>query len=513
LLLKNEFSYELEVHMKKRWIILFCLLLALAACTANTVMEPEAEVAQQSAADTQPVPVERDTAEDEPVVESEAEPATQTDALAAVPVVRFTSARHELTLIDPQTSEEMAAFAPITIGRNYNFLLAPDGNTLAFIGYQTDDFYNGKLHLIDLRNWQAVETDIAIPRFSTTMTFSPDSTRLAIAHQGLFANSNGYPQGYKLTLIDVTSRTVITETEVAFEPTLLAFTPDGASLIAYGGQLAPQKVEDAEPAHAVMMNAADLSVTWEQLLPDVLQGNYIGEETAGGEIAMTGYHPAVVLSPDRMTLYIVHADDDRLTTVSFTERRMETVEVRPPQTFFDRLMALTAGVAHAKYYDGTDKQAVLSPDGSRLYVVGWTADTTVTEEGEYLFDSQSHGLKVIDTSDGTEITSLEIDAAGVAMAADGSQLYIYGWSGQSPYTDVYDPATLEKVKRLDGQLAFPGRTIDGRPLLLSNTTLMNNNQTRLTVLDPLTLERVSTKAYSTYSQFLTDQRLVGYSGH
>jgi hypothetical protein len=501
--------------MKTRWIVLLCLLLALAACTANTVMEPEAAVPQQdTTADTQPVGVDRDmsdTAEDEPAIGSE-ETAAQPDLQAAIPVVRFTSLKHHLYLLDPQTGEEIAAFEPIAIGRNFNFLLAPDGNTLAVIGYRTDDFYNGKLHLIDLRNWQGVETDIEIPRFSSTMAFSPDSTRLAIAHQGLLTNHDGQPQDYMLTVVDVNNRAIAAETEVAFEPALLYYTPDGASLIAYGGQLAPQRVEEAQPAHAVLMSAADLSVTWEQLLPDVLHGNYIGEEVAGGEIAMSGYHPAAVFSPDKMTLYIVHADEDRLTTVHFADRRMETVEVRPPQTLLDRLIALTAGVAYAKYYDGTDKQAVLSPDGSRLYVVGWTADTTVTEEGEYLFDSQAHGLKVIDTGNGTEVASLEIEAAGIALSADGTQLYIYGWSGQSPYTDVYNAATLEKVRRLDGQQAFPGRAVDGRPLLLANTYLFND-QTRLAILDPITLEQISANVFGSYAQFLTDQRLVGYSGH
>jgi dipeptidyl aminopeptidase/acylaminoacyl peptidase len=513
-----------EVKMKKGLFILFCLLLALAACTAQTVMEPEAAApSQEESADTQPVGVDRDTdstvTENETAAETQAEtaaePAVALSPLNGIPVVRFTGAKNELYLFDLATGEEMESFAPMNIGRNFNFLLAPDGQTLAVIAYSTDDFYNGKLHLIDLNTWQAVETDVHIPKFSSAMAFSPNGTRLVIAHQGRGVGYNGQPENYILTVVDVTTAAqaaIASEITVAFAPKLLSYTPDGASIIVYGGELAPQKTAEAQPAHAVLLNAADLSVAWEQLLPGVLDGDYFSEEVANGETAMIGYHPATVLSPDKMTLYIVHADEDKLTTVNFTDRHAETVEVRPPQTFFDRLMALTAGVAYAKYYDGTDKQAVLSPDGSRLYVVGWTADTTVTEEGEFIFDSYAHGLKVIDTSNGTEVASLEIDAAGIKMSADGTQLYIYGWNGESPYTDVYDAASLEKVTHLDNNLAFPGRGLDGRPLLLSNTYLFNN-QSRLAILDPTTLEQVSVNVMGGYGQFLTDQRLVGYGGH
>lgn len=508
--------------MKKGLVLLLCLLLLLAACTPATVSQPEAALPQEeTAADTQPVAVDREEdspADSEPVAETEAETASTGAAspLAGIPVVRFTGAKHQLYLFDSQTGEQMDAFAPIEIGRNFNFRLAPNGKTLAVLGYLTDDFYSGKLHLIDLTTWQATETTVMIPKFSTAMAFSPDSSRLVIAHQGRGVGYNAQPENYILTIVDLavpSEARVASEITVDFAPKLLSYTPDGHSIVVYGGELAPDKTADAQPARAVLYNAADLSLAWEQTLPGVLDGDYFSEEVANDEMAMIGYHPAAVLTPDKMTLYIVHADEDKLTTVNFTDRRMETVEVRPPQTFLDRLMALTAGTAYAKYYDGTDKQAVLSPDGSRLYVVGWTSDTEILESGEYTFDAYAHGLKVIDTGNGEEIASLDIEAAGISLSADGSQLYIYGWnSSGTPYTDIYDATSLEKVTHLDNSQAFLGQTVDGRPLLLSNTYL-SDNQSRLAILDAVTLEPLGVNVLGSYAQFLTDQRLVGYSGH
>ncbi|MCI0393473.1 MAG: hypothetical protein L0332_10415 [Chloroflexi bacterium] len=486
--------------MKKGTSLLFCLALIIAACAAPTATGPETALTEP---DTAAVEL---AAADEVEQETDARPGA---APAGIPVIGWNYPNHELVQIDPQSGEEIAGVTPIKLGRGYDYVLSPDGRTLAVIAYTTEDGRNGKLHLIDLAAWQGVETAIEIDKWTDTLAFSSDGGRLVIAYPGRLAGFNGQPENYIIVVVDVARQAIVAETTVLFAPKLVAFTPDDRSLVVYGGELAPEKDENAQPAHAALLNATDLSVTWEQLLPGILDGNYLGEEVANGEQAMIGWRPATALSPDKMTLYIVHADEDKLTTVDFAGRGTQTVEIRPAQTLLDRLLALTAGVAYAKYYDGTEKQAVISPDGSRLYVVGWTSDTTVSEDDEWSFDYYAHGLKVIDTASGAEIASLDLQASGVSLSADGRQLYVVGWiSSNRPFTEVYDATSLELITRLPDRLASATQTLDGRPVLLSTTYV--GNSTRLAVIDGVTLEELSTVVVGDYAQFLANQRLIGY---
>ena len=58
---------------------------------------------------------------------------------------------------------------------------------------------------------------------------------------------------------------------------------------------------------------------------------------------------------------------------------------------------------------------------------------------------------------------------------------------------MVDAETLEKVHRIEEKAVAVGRRLDGTPILLSTTTLQNG-QTELAVLDPTTLEVISSSA-------------------
>ena len=184
---------------------------------------------------------------------------------------------------------------------------------------------------------------------------------------------------------------------------------------------------------------------------EVTDGQYRVAE-GNGPGAYVWWTPAVVPSPDRQMLYIVHADEDKLTTVDFAHRSVTSVEIGPARSWLEQLMALGAGIAYAKTLDGTRKHAVLSSDGTRLYIVGETGKSTQDANQEWQFTQTPLNLQVVDVASGVQIAKVETQANEISLSPDGSQLYLRGWSDSGvPWTDVLDAARLEVVTRLTGR--------------------------------------------------------------
>src|SRR4030067_286304 len=89
-------------------------------------------------------------------------------------------------------------------------------------------------------------------------------------------------------------------------------------------------------------------------LPAILDGTWCREGCAelNAETRMVYWSPAVMYDPLRNRLHILHADEDRLTTVDLQGRSARSLEIRPARTWIERFLALTAGVAEAKYWPG-----------------------------------------------------------------------------------------------------------------------------------------------------------------
>jgi WD40-like Beta Propeller Repeat len=197
----------------------------------------------------------------------------------------------------------------------------------------------------------------------------------------------------------------------------------------------------------------------------------------------------VVFAPDKDVLYIVHADKDRLTAVDFGHHQVRTVDIRQPVSLFDRLMALTAGVAYAKTPDGYFKNAVISPDGKRLYILAQETHSTLNEKtGIWETQQTPLGMKVVQTVDGLDVSHLQTQATDIAISPDGNTLYLRSWSSlvntAAPYTEIWDMPHHDLLKRLGGQYLTPSRQINGKPVLLLSG--MDNGITFQAILDAQT---------------------------
>jgi len=384
-----------------------------------------------------------------------------------------------LHLIDPETGLDIPGYAPISLGRSYAYAPSPDRNTLAVVVYPSNNSpKGGRLNLIDLQSWQMVTTSVEIDQWNTQMTISPDNQKLAIT-TGRQGESNA--QG-ELALVDIAQRTALGEVKFDFLPTHIRFTSDSGALMVYGPASWDLSYRPASQAQIVLLNIPRLDVVWRTTLSEILDGfipNEATQETSKSSAPGLGeggwMQPAVVFAPDKDTLYIAHAKEDRLTTVDFTSRKVQAVDIHVPMSLLDRLVALTAGVAYAKVPDGNFKTAVISPDGQKLYILGEDIRSTKNSmTGQWETSQTPLGMKVVRTSDGAELGYFDIQASDAAISEDGNTLYLRSWgeynsNASVPFTLIWDIARQETLARLDGHYLEPGRKFNGEPVLLSNS--------------------------------------------
>jgi hypothetical protein len=329
----------------------------------------------------------------------------------------------------------------------------------------------GRLHLVDLGAWQMRATDLALDAWPDVFLYSADGARLLVTDAG--------GGEYQARLLDTGTGALLAESHLPFAARLAAFTPDGAGLMVYGASYPDRSGLNPQP-RAALLETATLTVVWEQALPDIRHGQYAPEGTQNVHDESYWWQPGTAFDPAAGRLYLVHADDEKLTTVDYGARSVTTVDVAPPQSWLDRLMALTAGVAEAKMLNGSEKQALLSPDGQRLYVLGYRyeyAQATATRT--------PLGLQVIETATGTEAGRLDTAAASLQLAPGGQFLLLTEWAGETPVTEVVRLEDLAVSQRLPGLELRVTRSPGGSPRLVAQTEQASVNTVRL--FDPATL--------------------------
>jgi DNA-binding beta-propeller fold protein YncE len=216
----------------------------------------------------------------------------------------------------------------------------------------------------------------------------------------------------------------------------------------------------------------DLSPRWSAELKGVRDGIFpIDESVTEANIHEPGQafyiSPGLAFAPERDTLYVVHADSEQLTTVDFESQKVETVDIRARLTWFERLLALSAGVAHAKIGDGIIRQAVVSPDGQFLYVVGVNNMTVVDQQGNWQMEQTPLGLEILQTSDGSRVSRFESNGTELSLSPDGRFLYLINWGKTTPSTEIFDTVTQQVVLRKDKISAMPTLLMNGEFLLTS----------------------------------------------
>jgi hypothetical protein len=148
-----------------------------------------------------------------------------------------------------------------------------------------------------------------------------------------------------------------------------------------------------------------------------------------------------------------------------------TIELVSAQSPLDALGTWLVPTAYAKLVPGTDRTAVLDPDGRRLYV----ATTRRTQSDDFRdFSEVALGGFVVDT-DTLEIAGrIDRPVGALALSPDGARLLATGTDVESRHDEagvvtphglyVLDPVSLEELAHIPsaGPMRVAGFSADGR---------------------------------------------------
>jgi hypothetical protein len=419
-------------------------------------------------------------------------------ALLAYPGTAYSG--YELGPVDPATGQPIPGHSPIQIGHGTVFGMqyeySGDGRRLALIesrGESCEPFMGGTscrptadlLHLIDLEAWQEITATLPGAGWVSTLAFSLDGERLALDYNNAKSSI--------ILLVNPTDGQFVSKTQLDFRPEQIAFTPDGRSLAVYGQPMsdAPGITEPGSP-RLVALQAVEggaFKKLWELELQGVDSGQWCleGCDASHGQQLFAYYQPGVLFSSAEAKLYILHADGEQMGIVDLATGRIDTVPIGAPQSWIERLLSLTAGVAQAKGgMRGATEHAVLSPDGSKLYTIATTWDAELNQDGFWESKQTKNEVQVIDLKSRQIIAHEPTQAYTLRIDPTGKYLLLDAWVNTGQSTWVLAADGLSHVNSQLGWQVLPARGMDGKITWLGIRT--NETTTDLALLDPQNLQ-------------------------
>jgi hypothetical protein len=397
-----------------------------------------------------------------------------------------------LSLVDPESGLTLCNRRSIPLGTQITHTISQDLHTLAVASISEENSNQVRLIIVDLMRWMLTEPEILYPGWINMMTFDKTGRYLVLAYADPVSE---YPawifNRYMLNIIDLAKNKVIAEKVVDTNPTRAAFTSDGARIMVYGTKLDKDSEYANNVAHVLLMDSITLDTVWESDIPGILDGQFRikdGEDPDSFEYWM----PAVVFSQRDQLLYILHAEDMSMTMVDFSNKTFQTSTIERRRSWVERILTSLSDTAHAKILaDGIRKSAILSQDGKRLYATGVITDNWQDNYGNWQSTDESLGFQVIDLETGIEIATIKTSPTEIApeivLSPDGNRIYLRGWTN-GYWTEVLDSDSFERIGLLEGgKYLLPARRLDGTPILVGSNYI---NPSDLAIYNQATGEEI-----------------------
>ena len=465
------------------------LLLLLAACAAPAAEMPAARPPASAPSQAAPIP-------------STIPPTPTLPPQSPMVIVGWDDELGSvIRAVDPATGQDVPGRAPVALGADRDaayaapLAVAPDGRRLAAFDARGDtcyDFAGGSacgprsevLVLLDTTTWQHRTIPLGAFGWVGTPLFDGGGRRLAFSLQTA--------EGHSLMLLDAATGETVAQTTLNLKPSYVGFGPEG-TVVVYGQPETEQPGKTRPGAPRVQLrDGATLAVLWQTTLDGLTSGHWCSDQCDAGHgtLVTEMWWPGVALSADGRTLVILHADEERLTTVDLVARTTASRAVGGRQTRLGRLLTwlldATAGVAQAKGpMNGLTRQVLLSPDGARLFTIGTRLETEIGENGNYSVTETRLPLQLIDVATGAVVAESKVTGHTLRLSADGRRVFVAEWGARWPVTRVLDAATLAPLAELDGPTVRLAPDATGQLRLVGEQYV--NGGTTLSLLDPESL--------------------------
>ncbi|HEX6383805.1 MAG TPA: hypothetical protein VF177_03965, partial [Anaerolineae bacterium] len=423
------------------------------------------------------------------------------------------------------TGEPVSGYTPITLGpiNPTAYALSAGGQKLAVLesrGTNCESYAGGTacrasadvLHLVDIPARREVTANLPGTDWVWLLAFSPDATRLALVQNERESST--------VVVYDTDTGELVAQQVLDFRPSLIAYAQvrpeqsqsDELALAIYGQPLgSPPGMGQPGSPRVLLADATTLEILWDQPLENIVSGYWCLEkcEEPHGEQLFAEWNPAVIPSLDGQRLYIVHANTEWLTTVDFNTRSVSSVEIQAAQSWFERLLALTAGVAEAKGgVTGATKEGMFSPDGKQLYIVTTAMNSTRDANGNWNSLETNLDLQVVAVDNGRKITGHDVEVTGSWISADiiqftpdGAHILVGGWSDGQRWAQVLDAKSLEPVVHLMGWEVMLSQRMDGQPVILGSRH-HNGRRVEFALLDSRSFDIADSWTISTNASWL-----------
>jgi hypothetical protein len=449
--------------MRYRLGLLVTLTICLQACQGTlstaTVQSPTVQIDE-----AQPVPLPSETPV--PIIR---QPGTIENSSL---MFDFTSSPEDtlLRVVDLGTGKDLEGHLPLPLGQYRGYMVDDNLSMLAAISVEESECQPTCLHLVDIPRWVVDIIPLDIP-YSQDLWFP--SIAYDKARDRLLINSTERTRHQILYSYSIKDRQLSKLFEFAFAPLKLKFSADGNRVYFYGTQ--PQSTGGFRTIPWVAsFDLVQDELLWQAPLPGVKDGQEQITEASGPE-SLTWWSPAVIFQPQGDLLRVVHAHEDQLTTVDFAHQTIQTRPILAALSWFERLLVLDASRVQAKILNGTQKQAVISPDGTRLFVLSITNDLAPEGESSPGMHSQQGRFTFLDTASGSVIEEWETEATLLSSFPGGSEIYLTGWDldgqVQNAWTEIFTMDEPLSAHRLDGVELIPSYRLDRSPILISQNAL------------------------------------------
>jgi len=412
---------------------------------------------------------------------------------------------------DPLTLADLPGVAPIDLGHHCARAVSPDGSRLAVIAWPGNVPQQGQLTVVEMDASRQTTYDQLAINDAELLQFDARGEILFWFAPSWRDPDHGMPRAYQLyrlplgqagparTLLELGEDLIPWDMRALDTPGRLAVlaVPTGADGLTTGWA----EVEILDPDSGGLIRTIPL------------EGISIGQYSIQAIQGYEAFNPGIAWDPRRGLLYLVHTElgDEWITLVDL--RRGRVLEQRPVAVQgnpWQRALRLFVDVAEAKAVPGTDHRALLSPDGSRLYMMGTRRVMEQDAEGAWSYEQVPLGLRVIDANRLLELGNIDLPVDDAVLSPDGSALMLLTMGPSGPgggtasrevvqHAILLDALTLKQAYRFtaDGVLRLHGFGPDSRHAYMSRSWEVSQYvwRTSLYVLDARTGEELASREF------------------
>ena len=271
--------------------------------------------------------------------------------------------------------------------------------------------------------------------------------------------------------------------------------PDGVAWLGtFGGALR------AKVAGMVVIDLATGAATT-HAVPELTLGA-VAESDMGDWVISEEVEPALVWDASRNRVLVVHGIETKVTTLDLGTGEVVTNDVSSSTSWLDHLLIWLIPPASAKEGPssyGTERRALLSPSGDRLYVASSVSE--VVDETDLRIEATTRGVEIIDTETWELVHRWEIPASSVALSPDGRYLVTTGLTWSETPTDfeehvedllVIDLESHEIVGRFEQTGTLPEvQFAPGGSYLYISESIIGEDEHRIEIVDLATMKVVA----------------------